>query len=455
MPLRFLFALLTITASGYWLLTFIVKDLKKFSLYELIALTFGIGCGIINFQMGIMSLLKIKFSIGSLLLFQSPLHIIGVSRVFKKGFSYNEFKITKPSAMETVLLFLILFTVISVILEAISMPFAVWDSWSVWGYKATIIFSQRGIDQRIFQDFRTGGSYNPHYPLLFPLSEAYIWFFQGSIHEPSAKLFSALFFIALLAIFYCLLRKVFKRLFALGFTFLLSSLSPLVHSASIGYVDVPMAFYITTAVLYLWLYLRDADFSYFLLACLFLGIGMWTKNEGASQWIAVVASFLLLMWRKKIAFSRKNLFYLIAIPLAIYLPWIIFRISKGFWALKLGDAFDEKFRWGEMGRLPMILTLFIQPVVDVRSWSLLWLVFVMTILLSFKARNLFLLYFIALQSVLYVVVYFFWPQPMPTLQWNIGNSLSRTLSEIAPIVLFFIAQQLRERFMLSSETAKE
>lgn len=457
LPLKFLFAIFTITASGYCVLVMALKGLKKFAVLELIALSFGTGCGCITLIMVFMPLFKCKFTISNILLFQLPLYIFGVYNFLKQRKNIpreespvGKFDISKYSIIDYLFIILITFNIICVVFSALSMPLSVWDSWAAWGYRAKAFFLKGTIDSRIFTKFSEGGLSNPHYPLLFPFLEVYAWIFQGIIHEPSANLIGGLFYICSLIIFYFVLKRGFQRTPALGVTFVLSSLPVLVRLAPIGYADVPKAFYSTAVVLYVWLYLKDSDFSYLLLGCIFLGIGMWTKSEGTSHWISVLFAVIFLNSIKKITIPKIHIWFLFIIPLVIFLPWIIFKISKGYTGLMHQNPDIEPYNlWGP-GRLPLVANFFLKEIVDIGQWNLLWILFIMVMAISFKKENMFLLCFILVQIASYVMVYFFLPQSLPTLQWGMPNCVSRILLHVAPIVLFFITRQLYERCSINS-----
>ena len=457
MFIKLLFSLFTIIIIGYVIVELILKKLEIFSMLELFAITFGVGCAVVVLEMFFMSSLKIRFTILNILVFQIPLYILAMHRFFKKGHTpFGNIKKPKFSIIEIIFILFIVFNICYVLLVAISTPFTAWDTWTHWGYKAKIFFSKRTIDNHIFRKVGEGGCYNPDYPLLIPLLESYIWIFLGNLYEPYAKLLGVLYYVCILIIFYFGLKKIYKRSFALGFTLVLSSLPGISLLAPIGYADVPMGFYITAAVIYIWLYLKDKDFSYLLLGALFLGIGMWTKKEGISQWFAVVSSIIFLRFIKQIDLSKKSIIFLIALPLILILPWIIFRISHGLTKFAYYDPV-EPFSLLEPKRLPMILSLLVQQLIDVWQWNLLWIIFIITLFISFrrsKAENMFLLYFILLQMTIYVVVHFLLPNELERLRWHILNTFDRIFAQIAAIVLFFIAQQLSSIFINAQDSIK-
>jgi hypothetical protein len=151
--LKFSISILTVTLSGFFLLAILFKDLKRYSLLELIAMSFGIGACVITLGMFFLSLLEIKFSVFSFLFFQVMLYLFGSYRILKKGnpISIN-FRKPKLSVLDIVLIALIIFNIAYVLLVTPSLPFleADWDSWSHWGYKAKFFLLNRGIGAQLF-----------------------------------------------------------------------------------------------------------------------------------------------------------------------------------------------------------------------------------------------------------------------------------------------------------------
>jgi 4-amino-4-deoxy-L-arabinose transferase-like glycosyltransferase len=459
-PLRFIFAIATITASGYFTLAIILKDLKKYSPLELLAISFGIGCGVVTLGMFFISLLKIRFTALSLMLFQVPIYALGMRKLLRgKRPFFGAWPKLNLSFIEILLVLLILFNIAYVTLVASSMPFLGeehWDSWSHWGYKAKYFFIKQGIDDQIFAKVSQGGAYNADYPLLFPLSETYAWIMLGQVHEPCARLLISFFYVAMLIIFYSVLGKRLKNYLALGFTYVLASTPAIAVLAFTAYADIAVGFYISAAVLYMWLYLQDSDSQNFLLGCLFLGIGMWTKNEAVSQWVTLILLFLFLRQAKKASLAPKKILLLVILPFAVILPWLIFRMSIGAATTHLSPVNPgEAFNLWDISRLSVILASFGKQFINISQWNLFWVLFIIAVCASYKrldAGGLFLLLLVLSQMAIFVVVYYIWPIKLWELDWQIGNTLDRILCQLAPLMLFFAALQ-SSRFFAGGKEA--
>jgi 4-amino-4-deoxy-L-arabinose transferase-like glycosyltransferase len=279
---------------------------------------------------------------------------------------------------------LIFFNIFHVLIDALAMPFVSWDSWCNYGHKAKIFYHTKKIDPTLFTTSHISFPH-PDYPPAVPLIEAYIYLFLGTIHEPLAKLWLSFYYPLLILVFYVVLRRCYSSNLALRFAFILSAIPKILKDASMGGIDVVMTFYVTTGILYLWSYMKDKKDIYLFISSIFLGLGMWIKNEALSMYLIVIVSGFfvwLISPEVKNSFKKRELKIITIIPMVIILPWLFFRHHYGV----IPDYFK-----GNISDMPYIIAsrmsdvlvlLFFEPL-QLLNWNILWYLFVAYTVLHF------------------------------------------------------------------------
>jgi len=450
--LKFTLAVLSIIITGYAVFRLFPGPKKEVPPGEVLCLSFGLGVGWVGLEAFLLTLFKYPLSLSSLVSFQAALVIFAVLKL-KKGFfcrcnaSWYKQKIYL-SPLAILFLAIIAWEIAYVFLKASSLPFNAWDAWASWGFKAKVFFQERAFPARYCAGFP--GFPHPDYPVLIPFVETYIYFFLGKIDEALIKLFCSFFYAATISLFYYQLKKRFKAEFALGGCLVLATIPNLVNAASTAYVDVPLAFYITAGVLYIWRYLKEGDNFFLILGTFFIGLGMWVKNEGFGFWLALVLTCLVTCRLFKPEIDKKKFFSLIVlIPALIYLPWFLFkhyfRLGVTYFqgtAWNLGDLIKE--------RLPLALNIWFGRGLDTGRWNILGLGFIIALAWFFirprEKLAWFFLLIIIFQLGFYFTVYIIWPISLPDLELQIFNSVDRLPLQLVTLVLFFICLQAGDKW---------
>jgi 4-amino-4-deoxy-L-arabinose transferase-like glycosyltransferase len=452
---KFTLAVLSIIITGYAVFRLFPGFKKELPPGEVLCLSFGLGVGCVGLGAFLLALFKCPLSLSSLVFFQAALVIFAALKLKKSFFchcnaSWYKQKIS-CSPLATLLLAIIVWEIVYVFLKASSLPFNAWDAWASWGFKAKVFFQERAFSARYCAGFP--GFPHPDYPVLIPFVETYIYFFLGKIDEALIKLFCSFFYAATISLFYYQLRKQFKVEFALGGCLVLATIPNLVNAASTAYVDVPLAFYITAGILYVWRYLKENDNFFLSLGVIFTGLGMWVKNEGFGFWAALVLACLLIYRLIKPEIDKKKfLSVIVLIPALIYLPWFLFKHYFGLGVTyfqgtsgNLGDLIKE--------RLPLALNIWIGRGLDTGRWNIFWLGFIIALawFLIRPREKLawFFLLVIIFQLGFYFTVYIIWPISLPDLELQIFNSVDRLPLQLITLVLFFICLQMGDKWKVS------
>lgn len=457
--IKFIIAILTVLFSGHIILKLLC--FKKYNLFESIALSFGLGAGFIGIVMFFLSLVGISFSARLVILPVLVLLFI-YSHKFKTNFSQimnwrKSFRCRYNfSFFESILTAFIIFEIIHTLLNAGSLPFVAWDAWCTWGFKAKMLFIDGTFN---FKEWlRSPNIPHLNYPLLLPLQEAYIYIFLGKIYEPFTRIFCFFYFAGFISLFYGYLCREFSRKLSLIICFILSTTPILLKESVSGYADIPLAFYVFLSVINLRHYLNKNENSRLWLSVVFLGFGMWMKNEGFSFWLAIVLSLILVILTAPKLFKQKTKLILanIFVPLFIFSPWIILRIIlniKNEIPFKPINTILQLIN----ERLFIILKILFFALVKTDLWNIFWFVFLFSIILLIlykKNIEFFLCFVILFQSVFFLGVFILGPSTLGEMIEWCKSSIHRPLLQIYPIVLFFIAQCLGI-FSLSSKIANK
>jgi hypothetical protein len=289
---------------------------------------------------------------------------------------------------------------------------------------------------------------NPAYPLLIPLYATFLYIFMGQAADQAAKLLSPCFFASLVAGFYYLLRRFGPRAVATAFTAMLMGvyMVALVAFRYAGYADTAVTVAVLLGAGFLYAWYREGDYRDFSLAVLFASVGAWTKNEGQF----FLAGFGLLAGTGVLWNFRRNWRYwatLVLIPGLAVVPWALARSLYG--VKRPGQLSGEIVQTNANSFWPTLQALIqhaLLPAPPDPTGSRVWLfnlAFPLCVLALFLYRRagldyrfLLLPFLVAWQLFGVTLVYVTGPV---SLQWMIGSSLDRVLSQIAPLALFSAA----------------
>jgi len=418
--------------------------------------SFLLGLGAVSLQMFFYSLVSIPF--GPFLL-AAPWVLAGAAMLFIPAFTRTAFrtdsqKLTWPGI---IFLLVILSQVVYSFAYALTMPLAGWDAIFIWFVKARAFF----LDGSVEAAFLTDPVYaqdHPDYPLLIPLSVAWIYTAIGAAQEEAGKIIYPLQFAALLALFHYGVRRLSgSRTAGLLFTALLA-LTPvvLVHAAGFpvlvdpsytgkdmtGYADLALSAYFLGAGVFIVLYAKEGSGPLAYIASVMLAAGAWTKNEGlifALLGFIALASAALLKEKKDL----RTLGLCLA-PLALFiLPWSVYKAHLG-----LGNEYVESMGLfaliSNLARLGQIIPYFVdfmffKPGVTGLAWWAYAASAVLGARAVFKGKTLALHWLILGQLGVYVFVYIITPVD---LKWHLSTSVDRLVLHLVPLGLFAAAAHL-------------
>jgi hypothetical protein len=332
--------------------------------------------------------------------------------------------------------------------QAWLLPMEAYDAVSNWGLKAKAIFLAGGIPESFLRN-PNYEVFHPDYPLLVPLLESYVYRCVAGLREPSVKMVFPLFLAGCVAILFAALRRAGQtRRSCLLFSFLLVSVPYLSEQATNGYADVVVTFYFGAGSLYLYLWQTTGRNLFLVLSALLTACAALTKNEGLLLvgihlvWLAVV-----LLSRSGIS-NRSKLSCLglyICILAVVLMPWYRFHESLG----RRNDVINSEavsagLNWGRLNRVGPILYHLQTQVFGPKNWNLIWILFCAAVALRrrvmLRLPAVLFVCAVGLTVAAYMSVYLITPYGVPPFDvtWHLRTSASRLLIHVLSQVVFLI-----------------
>jgi hypothetical protein len=462
--LELAFAIALPVATGYALLSVILKEKSDMFPIERTAYAFGLGSGLLTLEMFIFPRFGVRFSVINIAL--PNLLLIAVlgglalkrkntiadipglvgsiraipSKIFKEGSKYEK-------GIKIFLLAWIALKLSYVFFEALIKPVVAWDAFTHWSFSPKIFFLERTIPD----NFKNMAHANAHINnQLAPLFQTWIFTCIGDWNEIIGKIIFPLFFTALLIAFYYALRRNLSVSKSLLFSFFLISMPFLVFHATIEYADLLVAFYLFSGTFMVFEFFEKHKRRYLAAAALLLTFSAFTKNEGLFYSLSTVialAVFLASDTRVAEKFNRRTLLIAAAAGSALFFGYILREVffvghEAGFWH---GIFLD---------RLPVIISVALTKMFLSGNWNILWILFTLSIFFFIikkeKRTDIYILLTVAL-NVFFLAGYYL-TAIGEVFDWvRNGTILSRNMLLFTPLVLFFAARQIDFRLEMRPE----
>lgn len=348
------YAILLPAATGFLLVSYLSRCDDSEGFAERLFLGFGLGMGMLTFEMFVLALLKVKFSLFILssiqvlsatlfawLLFRSGNTMKDVFNVWPYG--GKEASFPGSSKLQPVFVLLIavwvLLKLLFVIYEGTVWPVFAWDSLENWSSAAKFFFYAKGLllDRGNEHFFGQGYRTFLNYPLNIPLMQVWISVCLGDVHEVYMKYWSVFYFIGVVALVYFAVRRESSGVIAILAALFLSSVPLLTYHAIDAYADLPLGYYsLATAVCFrMYMYKKrepgDNNYGFLVLAGAFAALCLWTKIEGILFSLAFSATLLLYLLPKRSpgGIFLKSISFYSAPIIIIGVTWYAFLYFNG------------------------------------------------------------------------------------------------------------------------------
>lgn len=398
----------------------------------LIGAGFLLGCGAAVMVLFLFSLVGIRWSVAAVALGMLAWFVVsGVAARYVLGrsgkrlrdvFGHSPLGAGRLPVMEWIAIALIALTVLAHAFYAVHQPMVEWDYFTDWGLKAKVFFQFRGIDW----DFLRHGDYwfiQPDYPLLVPVSLAFVSWVEGIWDDRWIGLLYTGFGLALILIIAELLRESIEdravRLWAL-----LAVASPAL-TPWVGLGEGAVIAYGSAALLMLSRGARG-DPAWLRAGAVFLGLTMWCKNEGSALLLAIVPAMLLTSPPR-----LRNALRLWP-ALAIFLPWMIVRAVHGWGPIYFQGDFVTRAK-ANLAHLPVVAGAMLRHWPEKRLFWVAVAVAILWCIRSIWRRERFLLVALLFALLIFAAQNFLTPF---TVTDHIQYSWHRLVSQIAVPLAF-------------------
>jgi D-glycero-D-manno-heptose 1,7-bisphosphate phosphatase len=442
---RLLLSIVVMTVIGHSVLRLISgRESGAYYPLEKLALSYSIGLGAVAYGLLVFALAGISFDLWKILIPWAAVFLCSVIFVRKdRHLAPSEEKSAGPSWLPTLLLTVMGVQTASIFLRALVKPLESYDAIMNFGIKSKMFFMYNGFPMDPAA-LAGAGAGHMDYPLLIPLNETWIYKFLGSQNDNLVMILFPMIFLAFAAFFYSSLRRMFGRIQALIFTFLLCTVPQIVNFSTNGYGDVALTFMVTAAFIMLFRYFTERKRHLLVLSAVFSGMGFLTKNEGISFILAdlfIMGLFLLQEKDKKRCLADFAVFYLL--PLAIVAaPWVMVKHVLG---VSNTDIEFSKLTSAKLlenaKQIPFILNKFQQEIFGPKKWNILWIVVVGFTVLRFRKTKERYVGLIGIFIVFNLIVYFasYMALTGKNLYFHVNTTISRLMMHFSGVSLFFLA----------------
>jgi len=396
------YALLLPTAVGFLFVAAVSAHDEKQALLERILLGFGIGMGMLTFEMFIIGMLGIAFTVFSISAVQGATAVVlwyllsrrkvSITQVLcLTPYRREEKPVRRMSALQLMGIVLLSVWVASkliyVLLEGSGCPVFTWDSLENWSSGGKFFFYSKGLALGPSQEHYFGRGYRTFldYPLHIPLMQTWTALCLGTFHEVYVKIYNVFYFWSVIGLTFSAVKRETSAMTALAAAFFVSTVPLLTYHASEGYADLPLSYYALCATIYFRRYLETTatskgagNRSLWVMGTV-VALGSWTKGEGILFTAAfTLALFFYLLRSKMLKNAWKDLLSYCIPILTVAIPWHLFVVLNGVGS---GRGYENFLATGlHFEVLPIIL----KQVVLGANFNLIFLFFFTLLLFAWR-----------------------------------------------------------------------
>lgn len=423
---------------GFSLVNFLLKtnNSENGTWAEILGLSFTLGIGLETVFMFILDLIGIKISAIALvvcsavtiiiLLYLKPYPFFTRLKQFQALFKDADFL---PKNLPWLIVFLIIcFLLIGSIAKSLYWPTTSYDSVAGYDLMGKVIAEEGKLKVSLF-DLNVEGK-RAIYPPLIEGSFAFAYLFGNT----SSKIITSLTYLALILLFYALLKKYVQPLNAILFTLFLMLTPEMFAHSSLSLTNIPGALYAAIGLINLFIWYDQGKTKYFIIAAILLAMNVWARSDG----IVFNAAGLALVGYKCI--REKRYTKLVQFVLISFLPFFAWSLYLKYSIGITQDRFVDHLFWdGE--RIQLIIDWIMNLIFNINLYGLTFYIFILGILLNIKRlladRPEFLL-LIIVSFFLYTAVYYqLDPVKQDPIETLMKTSFKRALFYFVPLVLYY------------------
>jgi len=356
----------------------------------------------------------------------------------------------KPASVgDCVLLCLLMLQIGLMVWLSLRFPMA-WDGLLNWEIKARLASLNGGVIPTAYFQSKSLFWSHPEYPLLVPLTEAWVYSWLGGYHQGLVKLVFPLFYFAALGLLATGSARIVKEQRTAWLPPLLLFFIPLAltrgGSVTSGYVDFPLAVYYLAAAIWLAEYWQTASPGALRMLGIIGAMLPWLKQEGTILWGCLVILAAIKAVRQR---QLLRLWGMVLPGACVLIGWMLFirfiraPLGQDYMPLTMATLKSNA------GRIPLILRTLLTELVNWRNWGLLWPALLPALSLLGKREQreptaaLFLA--IALPLVLFLEIYLFIGTSNKSLENHLDASLPRLMLQVSLVAVLLTGVALSIR----------
>lgn len=449
MILKLLLAFIFPILLGNLLLAIISSREDGLMPLEKLAISYGIGVGILTFIMFLIGAFRLPIDLMTIIiacavLFAYPLYTV-IKKIRIARIDVFKIDIKGVKWYEWVLFILISLRIFYSYFGALMKPIEDVDAFANWSLRAKAFFFDHGLSLDRAHGYFFGGGHT-YYPINIPLFETWIFNVLGTWNDLLVKAIFPTFLLALFIIFYCSMRRISGRAFSLFSTYLLTTLPFLIYHSSASYMDFPLSFYFFASFVYLLSFMCTGSRAMFVISAIFAGLCAWTKNEGLIlALVSLLCAFGYLAYFDKNDSGKKAKLSAVYAAILALIPvsWSVFKMIHNVPSPKDQVLyFSKMFEYAD--RIPVIITSYFQKAFFYGHWNIAWFAFCVVLTISLMKRrvsveNIFVIGAIVLCMGGYGIEYYLSKSYEYLL---IGTTLNRNFLTFMPLVIYYICSTI-------------
>jgi len=407
------------------------------------------------------SWLKIKFYPQNLLIIWIPIfitafifQIVSISRykANEKKPQASSLKTNSSNSISfiTIILLLVLciFILHAFIVVLTTAPIG-WDAYGIYFIKAQAFYKDGHIESLKNNTYGSAG--HPNYPNLYPLIEAYLYYFIGTNNERVVSIIFPIIYSSILI----LLISTLTPLIGLNLSILTSimiaslpvTLDYFTSTTHGGYMDMPLAFTTVIGIAFGLLWLKERKNTHFVFFSLIMGCLAWTKNEGipiSFIWLGLFTIILLvssLNWKRKLIL----LIILLVCYLSFTISWLLYRKALGITIESVRLNLKIPVLISRFSNIKRILGFYWNMIQSSGEFMGIWILFLLCGIFNikkiYKVPNVILLIGLICWASVYLIVLLASDNP---LEWQFDTSADRLLFHLIPTIMIFIVLCIKD-----------
>jgi hypothetical protein len=259
---------------------------------------------------------------------------------------------------------------------ALVQPLQVWDSWSIWARKGTLLYDYGHIPTAFFTS-QSNILPHPDYPLLVPVYESSWFHAVGAANTQNLHVWFWFLFAGFLWATAYLASRVARPLAWAPLVGLIAVTPAIWNQLMTMYADVPMGLFLMLGVLSLGIWLTGRRPRDLALSAILLAAAASTKNEGLTAVVSVLVVavvFALVMAPQELSRLRalRPLGFAIAGVVAALAPWRLWLSAHHIEGeMPVSKALSPSFLLSHTGRIGPSFNALFSEVANQGSWAYL------------------------------------------------------------------------------------